>query len=327
MGTTRRRFLSLASAAIAAPAFVSRARADVWPKDRIIRAIVPFNAGSSIDLVGRIVVDPLARRLGQTIIIENRGGAGGTIGAGQVAKAEPDGYTILINAAAHSNAPAAYPKLMYDAAEDFASVASIGNVPNVLLVPKASGITTVQDFVAKAKAKDGEMTFSSAGVGSATHWAVERFRISAGFKAMHIPFRGGLEALTEVMTGRVNFCCIGISSAMPFIKEGTLVPLVVTSATRSPSLPDIKTSLEMGYKDSDYNYWNGILVPVKTPRAIVERLAAETTAVLAMPDVQEKLAVQGVEPQPLTPTEMDAMVRREIALNLRLAKEAGLTFN
>ena len=327
MRTTRRRFLTLASAALATPALARRAFADAWPKDRIIRAIIPFNAGSSIDIVGRIVTDPLSQRIGQTIIIENRGGAGGTIGALQVARAEPDGYTILINAAAHSNAPAAYPKLMYDAAEDFAGVASIGNVPNVLLVPKSRGINTVQEFVAKAKERDGEMTFSSAGVGSATHWAVERFRISAGFKAMHIPFRGGLEALTEVMTGRVDFCCIGISSAMPFIKEGTLVPLVVTSAARSPSLPDIKTSLEMGYKDSDYNYWNGILVPVKTPRAIVDRLATAAAAVLAVPDVQQKLAIQGVEPQPLTPAEMDAMIRREIALNVRLAKEAGLTFN
>jgi tripartite-type tricarboxylate transporter receptor subunit TctC len=323
--TNRRRFLTLASATLAAPAFSRRVLADDWPKDRLIRVTIPFNAGSTIDIIGRIVSDPLSRRLGQTIIIENRGGAGGTLGSLQVARADPDGYTLLINAAAHSNAPAAYPKLPYDAANDFAGVGSIGSVPNVLVVAKSKGIKSVEELVAKAKVSD--MNFSSSGVGSATHWAAERFRISAGFKATHIPFRGGVEALTEVMTGRVDFCCMGISSAMPFIKEGSLLPLVVTSLKRSPSLPGVMTSLEAGYKDSDFNYWNGLLVPAKTPRSIIDRLHAELTAVLAMPDVQDKLDVQGVEPAPLTPTEMDAMIRKEIALNLKLAKELGLVFN
>jgi tripartite-type tricarboxylate transporter receptor subunit TctC len=323
--TSRRRFLTLASAALAAPAISRTAWADTWPKDRVIRAVVPFSAGSTIDIIGRIVADPLSQQLGQTIIIDNRGGAGGTIGSAYVAKADPDGYTLLINAAAHSGAPAAYPHLAYDAAADFAGVASFGSVPNVLLIAPSKGIKTVQDLVEKAK--DGNMTFSSAGVGSATHWAAERFIVSAGLKVTHIPFRGGPEALTEVMTGRVDFCCIGISSSMPFIKDGRLLPLVVTSPKRSPSLPDVQTSLEAGYKDSDFNYWNGLLAPVKTPRPIIERLHAEVTKALALPDVQAKLAVQGVEPSPMSPAEMDEMVRREIALNLKIAKAAGLKFN
>jgi tripartite-type tricarboxylate transporter receptor subunit TctC len=323
--TSRRRFLTLASAALAAPAISRTAWADTWPKDRVIRAVVPFTAGSTIDIIGRIVTDPLSQQLGQTIIIDNRGGAGGTIGSAYVAKADPDGYTLLINAAAHSGAPAAYPNLSYDAAADFAGVASFGSVPNVLLIAPSKGIKTVQELVEKAK--DGNMTFSSAGVGSATHWAAERFIVSAGLKVTHIPFRGGPEALTEVMTGRVDFCCIGISSSMPFIKDGKLLPLVVTSPKRSPSLPDVQTSLEAGYKDSDFNYWNGLLAPVKTPRPIIERLHAEVRKALALPDVQKKLAVQGVEPAPLSPTEMDEMIRREIALNLKIAKAAGLKFN
>jgi tripartite-type tricarboxylate transporter receptor subunit TctC len=323
--TSRRRFLTLASAALAAPAISRTAWADNWPKDRVIRAVVPFTAGSTIDIIGRIVTEPLSQQLGQTIIIDNRGGAGGTIGSAYVAKADPDGYTLLINAAAHSGAPAAYPNLSYDAAADFAGVASFGSVPNVLLIAPSKGIKTVQELVEKAK--DGNMTFSSAGVGSATHWAAERFIVSAGIKATHIPFRGGPEALTEVMTGRVDFCCIGISSSLPFIKDGKLVPLVVTSPKRSPSLPDVQTSLEAGYKDSDFNYWNGLLAPVKTPRPIIERLHAEVTKALALPEVQSKLAVQGVEPSPLTPAEMDEMIRREIALNLKIAKAAGLKFN
>lgn len=323
--TDRRRFLKLSAAALATPALPGLAFADAWPKDRVIRAVVPFNAGSTIDIIGRIVMDPLSRQLGQTIVIENRGGAGGSIGSAQVAKADPDGYTLLINAAAHSGAPAAYPNLTYDAAKDFACVACFGSVPNVLLVAPSKGITNIKDFVAKAK--EGNMTYSSAGVGSATHWAAERFRISAGFNGTHVPFRGGVEALTEVMTGRVDFVFIGISSGLPFINDGKLVPLVVSSAKRSPSLPNVQTTLEAGFPNSDYNYWTGLLAPAKTPRPIVDRLNAEVTKALALPDVQEKLKIQGVEPSPLSPTEMDAMNKREIDLNIKIAKEAGLKFN
>ncbi|MFZ0624811.1 MAG: tripartite tricarboxylate transporter substrate-binding protein [Pseudolabrys sp.] len=319
----RRQFLKLSAGAMALPALSRAAFAQTaWPAGRTIRAIVPFSAGSTIDILGRIVLDPLSRQLGQTIVVENRGGAGGSLGSAAVAKAEPDGYTLLINAAAHSGAPAAYPNLPYDAANDFAAVASFGSVPNVLLVAPAKGI---QELVTKAKS--GGMSFASAGVGSATHWAAERFIVSAGLQATHLPFRGGPEALTEVMTGRVDFIFIGISSGLPFIQNKQLVPLAVSSAKRSPALPNIPTTLEAGYKDSDFNYWNGMLVPAKTPRPIVERLYAETTKALALPEVQQKLTVQGVEPAPLTPDEMDAMIRREIALNLKIAKEAGLKFN
>ena len=175
--------------------------------------MVPFTAGSTIDILGRIVLDPLSRQLGQTIVIENRGGAGGSIGSAAVAKAEPDGYTLLINAAAHSAAPAAYPNITYDPAKDFAGVAMFGMVPNVFAGRAVEGHQDLaRSWSAKAKAS-GTMTFSSAGVGSATHWAAERFLLSAGFKATHVPFRGGPEALTEVMTGRIDFCCIGIPPA------------------------------------------------------------------------------------------------------------------
>jgi tripartite-type tricarboxylate transporter receptor subunit TctC len=303
------------------PAFAQAA----WPAARPIRAIVPFSAGSTIDILGRIVLDPLSRQLGQTIVVENRGGAGGSIGSGQVAKADPDGYTLLVNAAAHSGAPAAYPNLPYDASKDFAAVACFGSVPNVLLVAPSKGFKTIKDFVAKAT--EGNMTFASAGVGSATHWAAERFKVSAGIKATHVPFRGGPEALTEVMTGRIDFIFIGISSGLPFIKNNQLQALAVSSAKRSPALPDMPTTLEAGFKDSDFNYWNGMLVPAKTPRPIVDRLYAEVTKTLALPDVQSKLTVQGVEPAPLTPTAMDAMIKREIDLNIKIAQAAGLKFN
>ena len=180
MTFSRRRFLSLASATLAAPALSRTAFAADWPKDRVIRAIVPFGAGSTVDIIGRIVAEPMSQALGQTIVIENRGGAGGTLGSATAARAEPDGYTVLINAAAHTGAPAVYPHLTYDPSADFSGVAMFGTVPNVLCVAPSKGIKTIEDFVAKAKAS-GTMTYSSAGVGSATHWGAERFRVSAGF--------------------------------------------------------------------------------------------------------------------------------------------------
>src|SRR5471030_1163862 len=168
--SNRRRFLTLAAAGLAAPAFTRMTYAETaWPGEKTIRAVVPFTAGSTIDILGRIVMDPLSRQIGQTIIIENRGGAGGSLGSALVAKAEPDGNTLLINAAAHSGAPAAYPNLPYDAAKDFSCIACFGSVPNVLLIAPEKGIKTIKDFVAKAS--EGNMTYASAGVGSATHWA------------------------------------------------------------------------------------------------------------------------------------------------------------
>src|SRR6476620_11904779 len=178
----RRHFLKLSAGALAAPALRGPCMAQTaWPAAKPIRAIVPFSAGSTIDIIGRLVLEPLSRQLGQTIVVENRGGAGGSLGSAAVAKADPDGYTLLINAAAHSGAPAAYSNLPYDAAADFAGVAIFGRVPNVLLVEHSTSIRTVQALVARAK--DGSLSFASAGVGSATHWAAERFIVSAGFKA------------------------------------------------------------------------------------------------------------------------------------------------
>jgi tripartite-type tricarboxylate transporter receptor subunit TctC len=287
--------------------------------------VIPFSAGSTLDIIGRIVLDPLSSQLGQTIVVENRGGAGGSIGTAQVAKAEPDGYTLLIQASAHSAAPAAYPNITYDPARDLAGVIVFGTVPNVTIVAPNRGIKTLQDLVAKAKG--GSITYSSAGVGSATHWAAERLRVSAGFTGVHVPFRGGPEAITEVMTGRVDFACMGISSAFPFIRDGKLLPLAVSTPKRSSALPNVPTTLELGYANSDYSFWLGMLVPAKTPPAIIERLRAETQKALATPAVQEKFKPQGIEPMPLSPAEFDALIKKEIAANIELVKAAGLKFN
>jgi tripartite-type tricarboxylate transporter receptor subunit TctC len=321
----RRDLLALASAAAVVPALPSGAFAGAWPSEKVIRAVVPFGPGSTIDIIGRVVLDPLSGALGQTIVVENRGGAGGTIGSAMVAKADPDGYTLLINASAHTAAPAVYPNLTYDPAKDFAGIAVFGVVPNVLLVAPSKDIKSAAELIGRARASG--MTFASAGVGSATHWAAERFLLSAGIKATHVPFSGGPAALTEVMTGRVDFCFIGISSAMPFIADGRLLPLAVGTRKRSPALPNVPTTVELGFVDSDYAFWNGMLAPAKTPRPIVERLHVEIGKALALPAVQEKLAAQGVEPMPLSPQEFDAMIAKEIVSNIKLVKAAGLTFN
>jgi tripartite-type tricarboxylate transporter receptor subunit TctC len=325
MTHNRRRFLTTSAAALALPALPRAARAQAWPAGRTIRAVCPFSAGSTIDILGRIITEPLAQALGATIVVENRGGAGGSIGSAAVAKAEPDGYTLLINASAHTAAPAAYPNIAYDPAKDFAGVAMIGVVPNVLLVAPSKNIKSAQELAARAKA--GEMTYASAGTGSASHWGAERFRLSAGFTGTHVPFRGGPEALTEVMTGRVDFMCLGTASSLPFIRDGRLVPLAVTTQKRSAALPEVPTTLELGFADSDYTFWNGFLAPAQTPKPIVERLHSEIGKILSDPAVQEKLKIQGVEPLPLSPAEFDALMRREIASNLALAKAAGLKFN
>lgn len=321
--TTRREFLQLGTvlAASAVPRLVS---AQKWPV-RPIRAIVPASAGSTIDIIGRIVAEPLAAALGQNIVIENRGGAGGTIGTAVVAKAEPDGHTILIHSSAHSAAPAAYPDAPYHAGRDFAGVVIFGTVPNVTVISPAKGIKTLEELVEAAK--KGSFTFASVGIGSATHWAIERLRLAAGFNAVHVPFKGGPEALTEVATGRVDFMNIGISSGLPFIRSGRLIPLAVSTLTRSTALPDVPTTIEAGYPDSNYTFWSGMLVPARTPRPIVDRLHAETRKVLQLPGVIEKFKPQGIEPMPLTPKGFDALIAKEIDDNIAIVKAAGLKFN
>src|SRR6185503_13011137 len=289
--TTRRQFVQMSAAALATPLLSTRAFAQAWPS-RPIRAMIPFAPGSSLDIVGRLVCDPLATQLGQPVVIENRGGAGGTIGTGMLAKADPDGYSILIQASAHSAAPAAYPNISYDVVQDFVAIIPFGTLPNVTVVAPASGIKTLKDLVAKAKA--GSVTYASAGVGSATHWAAERIRVAGGFSGVHVPFRGGPEALTEVMTGRVDFTSMGLSAALPLIKDGKLVPLAVSTPTRSKALPDVPTTIEAGLPDSDYVYWMGLFVPAKTPPTIVERLRSETEKALKNPNVVEKFAAQGI---------------------------------
>jgi tripartite-type tricarboxylate transporter receptor subunit TctC len=302
-----------------------KSSAEQWPT-KPIHALVPFAPGSTIDVLARSVAGPLADALGQPIVIENRGGAGGSIGSAYVVNQAPDGYTILIHASAHSATPAAYPQASYDAARDLRGVAIFGVVPNVTVIAPSKNIKTLQELVAAAKA--GRIrTYASAGVGSATHWAAERLRIAASFPGTHVPFKGGPEALTQVASGEVDWMSIGVTSGMPFIRQGRLIPLAVSTAKRSSILPDVPTNEEAGVPNSDYTFWNGILVHSKTPPDIVQRLHEETMKVLAQPAVADKLKPQGLEPMPLKPAEFDALIAREVETNKQIVKAAGLKFN
>jgi tripartite-type tricarboxylate transporter receptor subunit TctC len=318
-----RSFLIGLAALIAA---VSDGHAQTWPA-KPIRAIIPFGAGSATDVIPRIVFDELSARLGQAIIVENRGGAGGTIGATAVAKAEGDGYTLLVNSSAHTITPAIYPNLSYDAATDFAGVGAIGTVPNVLIIAPSKGIKTLAEFVAAAKAKPGSFNFASVGIGSAVHLSAERFRIAAGYEAVHIPFKGGAEALTEVIAGRVDYYFCPIATALPHIRDGRLLGLAVSSPKRAVALPDVPTTLEAGYPDSDYTFWIGVFAPAKSPREIVDKLNRELAAAVQAPAVREKLATLGVEPMPMTPAAFDAYVKGELVRYATFAKAAGLKPN
>jgi tripartite-type tricarboxylate transporter receptor subunit TctC len=322
--TTRRRFLHLTGAALATSVMPGFASEQTWP-NRSIRAVVPFLAGSAVDIIARIVADALSAQLGQQIVIDNRSGAGGTIGSYLVAQAEPDGYTVLINSSAHSITPAVYPKAPYDAAKDFAAVTSFGSIPNVTVISPSKGIKTLQEMVAFAKKE--KRTFASSGVGSSSHWAMERLRLSAGFEAIHVPFKGGPEAIREVIAGRVDFMSFGLASVLPYIREGRFLALAVSAPKRSSVLPDVPTTLECGYPNSEIVFWNGLLVPAKTPRPIIDRLYGAVQKALDLPSTKERLAPFGNEAMPLTPAEFDAHIRKEIATNLAIVKAANLKFD
>jgi tripartite-type tricarboxylate transporter receptor subunit TctC len=294
-----------------------------WPA-KPIRAIVPVGAGSSTDIVHRLVLEQLSAQLGQPIVVENRVGAGGTIGSGVVAKAQPDGYTLLAHGSAHTIAPALYRSLPYDPARDFAAVAPVGISPSVLVVSPASGMKTAADLVTAAKARPNALNFSSVGIGTATHLSAERFRSSAGVQAVHIPFKGGAEAMTEVIAGRVDFFFGPVALVLPHIREGKLAALAVNTDKRSAALPDVPTMREAGFRDAEYPIWFGLFAPARTPREIVEQLNRETLKALQAPRVREKLASLGVDPMPMSPDEFAAHVEREVALNTALAQKAGL---
>ena len=317
--------LTFAGIACLALGFVE-AQAQNWPT-RPIKAFIPFSAGSATDIIPRAVFDRLSAALGQPIVVENRGGAGGTIGVGAVVKADPDGYTILANSSAHTVAPSIIDNLPYDTAKDLSAVVSLGKNANILVVSPAKGWKTVGDLVAAAKAKPGSINYGSAGVGTATHISAERFRQSAGIQATHVPYRGGPEALADIFGGRVDFYYCPISTALPLIRDGRVLALATSTPQRASALPDVPTSLEAGYPNSDYTVWYGVFMPAKTPRVIIDRFYTATMTLIDTPAMRQKLAELAVDPMPLKPAEFDQLVDTEIKANEKLIKGAGLKPN
>ena len=290
--------------------------------NKTIRLVSGVTPGSASDTMARIIAEKLQASLGQSVIVENRLGAGGLIGAQYVAKAEPDGHTIMVYASAFTVAPLLTPAALDP--KDLAPVAAMGTVPTVLVVIPSKGYKTVADLVAAAKAKPGGIIASSAGIGSSTHMNLERFRISAGINVLHVPLKGAPEALTEVLTGRADFYF-----ALPFqvvanVKSGKLLALAVGSPKRSALFADVPTTVEAGYPNSDYNFWVGALISSKTPRDIILRLNREINAAVSSPEVKERFLKLGADPLSMSLPEFEAMIRDEFESNARLIKAAGI---
>jgi tripartite-type tricarboxylate transporter receptor subunit TctC len=320
------RILSLSLALLGLILACQEGSAQTWPT-RPVRAVVSFAAGGIVDVLARVVLDQLATGLHQPIVVENHPGAGTTIAAALVAKSDPDGQMLLVTSAGHTIAPATFPNLSYDVVRDFAAVIPLGTTANVLVTSPAKGFKTAQELVAAAKAKPGSLNFASAGVGSGTHMSVERFRRSAGIEAVHIPFKGTPEMITELLAGRVDFFFGPVGIVLPQIRAGKLVALAVNGRQRSSALPDVPTIAEAGFVDAEYPNWFGMFLPAATPRAIVDKLYDETRKALQEPNVKQKVAALGIDPLVMTPSEFGAYVKDDVAMNAALVKAVGVKSN
>jgi tripartite-type tricarboxylate transporter receptor subunit TctC len=319
---TRRHF-SLALAGLAALAPLVAAAQAGYP-NKPIRVIVPFAAGSTTDIIARAIADKMSQSMGQQLVIDNRGGASGTIGQAVVAQAAPDGYTIMVHSSSHTVSPSTFAKLPFDTVADFAPVTPISTTPNVLVISPAKNMKTLAELLAAARAKPGSMNFASAGQGSATHLNAEKFKLAAKIDAQNIPFKGSAEAVTEVAAGRVDYYFSPIAPVIGQIRGGQLVPLAVGSPKRAGALPNVPTTAESGVPGSEFNFWIGMFAPAKTPKDVVARLNAEVVKALATPEVKERFTALGADAWTLPPEQFDAYVREEIKTNAVLVKAAGL---
>ena len=292
-----------------------------------VRMIVAFTAGSETDFLARTVGQKLSELWGQQVVVENRPGAGGVLAAQIVVSAPADGYTIITHSMAHAIAPAVHAKLPYDPVQDFAAVSQIAGVPNVLVVSPASGIGAVKDLVARAKERPGELTYGSAGVGSGMHINGEQFSLAAQVRTVHVAYKGGPEALTDLLGGRISYVFAPIGLAIPLVKDKRLLALGVTPAARSPALPDVPTIAEAGVAGFEFDTWYGIFAPGATPRPLVAQISADVARALASADVREKFATRGAVPKPSTPEAFDRFVRAEIDKLGKIIKAAGVKAN
>ena len=292
--------------------------------DKSIHIIVPFTPGSATDVTARALAAVMTRNMGQTVIVENKPGAGGTIGAAQVARAAPDGYTLLANSSAHTVNSAIYSNMPYDTVKDLPGVSLLAVQPNIMVAAPSKGWKTAADYVAAAKAQPGKLTYATAGTGSGTHMNAEKFKLAAGIDTVHVPYKGTPEALGDTMNGRTDIYFCPVIAALPMIRDNRVVALANGSPRRSSVLPDLPTTEEQGFKDSGYNFWVGLFAPAGTPPAVIARLNAEVKKALDSPEVKERLAALGSDASPTSPADLDKIVASEVRENGELAKKAGI---
>lgn len=289
-----------------------------------IKFVVPFGPGSATDIVARTVGDAMSKSMGQPILIENKLGAGGTIATAQVAKSEPDGYTVLVQASGHALNPALYTNLSYDTLKDLTGVTTLAAIPNVLVVNPAKGWKTQAELIAAVKATPGKFNYASAGVGSGTHLNAEIFRLQAGIDALHVPYKGTPDAMTNVIGGSNDWFFAPLASALPLIRDGRLQALSVSTKTRASTLPQVPTSIEAGLPDSDYTLWVGMIVPSATPAAVVKRLHDEALKALATPELKERMTKLGADAFTMSPEAFNAYIKTEMDTAARIVKAANL---
>lgn len=297
------------------------AKAQDWPGKEPIKIIVPFSAGSATDIVARTVFNQVGSQIGQTFVVENRGGAGTTLGAGMVARADPDGYTLLVNSTSQVVVASTYANLSYSVANDFAGICELADIPFVIAT--ATKYDTLKDLIAAGKKPGSHILYGSAGAGSSGQLFMERLRLAAGFAATHVPFRGTPEGMNELIAGRLDVYPAPVLNALPLAKADKIHVLAVSSTKRLALMPDVPTLAEEGLPGALYNFWIGAFAPAKTPKPIVDRLNREVVAALQRKDIADKIRALGGEPAPMTPATFDAFVRKEIAVNAAIVKASG----
>jgi tripartite-type tricarboxylate transporter receptor subunit TctC len=303
--------------------FASAALAQSYPT-KPVRLVVAFTPGSSTDIIGRAVAAKLQEMWGQPVVVENRAGAGGTVGSEFVLRADPDGYTLLANSSAHAANPGMYKELRYDTMRDFVNLALLGGGPNVLMVGPETGWKTLKDFVEAAKKTPGKLNFSSAGMGSGTHFNLEKLKLAAGIDVQHVPYKGTPEAIGDTIAGRV--CCYWapLNAALPHVNGGKAVALAVSSAQRSPLLPNVPSVAEQGYAGFDYTLWVGLWGPAKMPAEVAAKINKDVNAALASADLRERLTKLGTVPGNLTIPQFTEFVRKEIEETKTILQAAGI---
>jgi tripartite-type tricarboxylate transporter receptor subunit TctC len=289
-----------------------------------IRIVVPFTPGSATDTLARLYGPKFAEAWGQQVVIDNRSGAGSTIGTAIVASATPDGHTLLLNSSAFAGSASIYPKLPYDPHKDFAPISLVAANPLLLVVAPSLGVKSVKDLVAMAKSQPGKLTFASSGIGSGTHYGGELFAQTAQISVVHVPYKGTPETITDTVSGRIHYAVPPILAALPLVREGRLIALGVTAPERSALLPDVPTVAEAGVAGYKYEGWFGFLAPGKTPLHVVEKIGREITRIAQMKDIMDKIAALGGRSWHSTPAELEQLIRTEIETRGKVFKKAGV---